>query len=99
MLLQTTIMAIIYGAVAGAGYALIFFAKAVQAGAESFDIMKFLRALVIGAIIGGITGFTGVPLTEQTYETQVLAYGFVTVIVDKIIKLLWRSRTTPPATP
>jgi len=94
--IQAILLTILLGAVAGVSYALIFYAKAVQSGAEPFDLKKFTRALLIGLIVGGISAASGIPLTEATYQTQVLAYGFVTVLVDQIIKLLWRARNPPP---
>ncbi len=97
MLSQAMMWTIFYGAFAGSGYAFLFYLKAVQSGAESFSVEKFVRGLLIGLIVGAVSAFSGVPVTEQNYDIQVMAYGFVTVLVDQIIKLLWRARTlTPP---
>lgn len=92
MKIQELIWPIVYGVVAGLGYALLFFARAAQASSEGFDLKKFVRALLIGGFIGGVTAWFGVPLTELNYQTQIQAYGFVTMIVDQLLKMLWKAR-------
>lgn len=95
MLSQAMLWTLIYGAGAGAGYAFIFYLKAVQSGAESFSLEKFVRGLLIGLLVGATSVFAGIPITEQNYDIQVMAYGFATVLIDQLMKLLWR-KVSPP---
>lgn len=78
---------IIYGIIAAIIYALLGFIKS---EGESFDPFKFTKTIIIGAIIGVIMSITGIPITEQSVAEQITAYGGLIIVVDYILKIIWR---------
>jgi hypothetical protein len=68
---------------------------------EPFDIQKFTKMLIIGTIIGGIVGISGVDFDTSLdilsakigVPEEVLSIGImtgVTMLAEKLISLIWR---------
>ena len=76
---------ILHGAIIGIGTAILGYAKSVKT--EKFNNKKFMQTVIVGAIIGGISGYYG-----WTYQ-QALEWagnaGLIT-LVEYIKKAVWR---------
>ncbi|MDP2954428.1 MAG: hypothetical protein Q8O76_14085 [Chloroflexota bacterium] len=89
---------ILYAVFAALGYALLFYAKAYQGG-EQFSQTKFLATLLVGAGIGVLAVVTGSPITKEGAEAQLLTLASVIVLLDNILKLIWRKLYPEPTPP
>ena len=78
---------ILKGAATGAGVAFLGYAKSNTK--ESFDGPKFLKTVVIGAFVGGVSAFTG--QTPQDVEVEIGQYALVTYVIDSAVLALWRN--------
>lgn len=85
-------ISIVYGALAGAMFALLGYLKQrpLPEG-EEFDIMKAAPTIVLGAIIGGMLAVAGTPVSEENVLVQVGVYGFATVVIEYFIKAVLRT--------
>nr|WP_321349769.1 hypothetical protein [uncultured Methanoregula sp.] len=92
-------MAIILGALSGAGIAATGFFKA-RASGEAFDPSKFLITVILGAVVGAGIGASGGQVTDTSVNTQVAELatlglaGFVTYILQTFGKLVWNSNSS-----
>jgi len=76
------------GAVSGAAYGLGSWAKNIDDSKKrDFDVYKFIRAPIMGAIVGAVAGYTGLSTGEAT---DYLALAGYTAIADIGIKALAR---------
>lgn len=87
--------AILGGLVAGAAYGLWKYynkkQKAIDTGRDfkfSFQKKKFVKTLLIGAVIGGAAAYAGMPV-ELAFENELLYFGAV-VAVEEAIKTVRR---------
>ena len=83
---------IVYGVIAGIGWALTDFVSAKAKGKEEskkieFDGQKFLRKVIIGGVCGFLAGFTG--QTLDLVLTSAYLYP-VTAVADKIVTAIYR---------
>lgn len=85
-------ISIVYGAVAGAVFALLGYLKQkpLPEGQE-FDIMKALPTVVLGMVVGGMLAAAGTPVSEENVIVQVGVYGFATVVIEYFIKTVLRT--------
>jgi len=58
---------------------------------QSFDAMKFISTVIVGAIIGASLHFSEVPITEASVEEQFVAYAGLVAIVENCIKAIVRA--------
>ena len=72
-------LALLYGVLGGALYAVSGYLKS----KEKFDKQKFLRTLVLGAIVGATNAMLGLPITEEAVLIA-LSAGEVAVIENFI---------------
>lgn len=84
------ISAIILAMIAGAGYGVLFYVKAQQNSGEEFNYEKFGATVLLAAIIGLAMGVAGMPVTQVTLEVQLAAYVGYVVVLETILKLIWR---------
>lgn len=93
----TILMAAIYGAGSGFIFATIFWAKS----GEPFDFYKYIVTLILGCLVGGAMGVMAMPITEQTFNVQMLAYGFLTATIEALLKMILKAlgMTWPSSTP
>ena len=84
------VSAIVLATLAGAGYGVLFYVKARQNSGEEFDLERFRATVLLAAIIGGIMGATGMPVTQVTLEVQLAAYVGYVVVLETVLKLIWR---------
>ncbi len=84
------ISSIILAAVAGALYGVLFYVKAQQNSGEDFDYWKFGATVFLAAIIGVAMGAAGMPVTQATVELQIAAYVGYVVVLENVLKLIWR---------
>ena len=55
----------------------------------SFDPISLVATMVIGAGVGIAATFTGSPITQLNIETQLVAYGSVIAVLERILKTLY----------
>ena len=55
----------------------------------SFDPIPLVATMVIGAGVGIAATFTGSPITQLNIETQLVAYGSVIAVLERILKTLY----------
>jgi Kef-type K+ transport system membrane component KefB len=81
---------VLYAIIAALGYALVFYAKtwAQTQPPEAFNYTKFGATLILGCAVGVALAVTGNPITKEAIETQLLAYGAVTALVETILKTI-----------
>jgi len=89
------ISAIILATLAGAGYGVLFYVKAQQNSGEEFDYWKFGATVLLAALIGVAMGAAGMPVTQTTLEVQLAAYIGYVVVLETVLKLIWR-KIYPP---
>lgn len=89
------ISAIILAAIAGAVYGVLFYIKAQQNSGEDFDNTKFGATVLLAAIIGVAMSATGMPVTQATLEVQIAAYVGYVVVLETVLKLIWRKLYSP----
>ena len=61
-----------------------------SSGTEDFDATKFSATVLVGAIIGAIMYFGGVPVTEAGVLEQLAAYAGIVAVVENILKAIIR---------
>ena len=83
--MEELIISAIRGAISGSIYGIAGYAKG--SVDKKFDLNAFLRAPVIGALAGGVAGFSGIEI-ESGYDYIEIA-GYV-AIVDMTIKAITR---------
>ena len=55
----------------------------------NFDPIPLVATMVIGAGVGIAATFTGSPITQLNIETQLVAYGSVIAVLERILKTLY----------
>ena len=55
----------------------------------SFDPISLVATMVIGAGVGIAATFTGSPITQLNIETQLVAYGSVIAVLERILKTVY----------
>lgn len=85
-----------WGVVAAVIYSVIFYGKALQSSGETFDFMKMLYTIILGACIGAGMAILNLPVTMESLEVQITTYGFMIVIIENLLKILMRALTPPP---
>ncbi len=86
---------IVLAMLAGAGYGILFFVKAQQNSGEEFDYWKFGATVLLSAIIGVAMGAVGMPVTQVALEVQLAAYVGYVVVLETVLKLIWRKIYLP----
>lgn len=74
-------------------YSLLWYASKYQKG-EKFDPKRFLRVLILGALIGIGSVALGVPVKQETVNEQLAVlsgYGFLIALVDKLVVIIMRT--------
>ena len=66
-------------------YAAMGFVQKYQSG-QSFDWNKFGITIGIGIVIGAISVYLGWPVTADNIGQQIIAYGGVIVLLERILK-------------
>ena len=84
--ISTIVMALL----AGAGYGVLFYVKAQQGSGEKFDYWKFGATVLLAALIGAAMGIGGMPVTQATLDLQLAAYIGYVVVLETVLKLIWR---------
>ena len=92
--LSTIVLAVLAGAVYGG----LFYFKAQQKTGEELDYKKFGATVLLAAIIGGVMGAAGMPVTQVTVEVQFAAYVGYVVVLENVLKLVWRKIYPPEVT-
>jgi len=75
------------GAGVGLLLALTTFATKVRKG-EPFAILKLVRTVVIGSVLGGIAGYSEIPITAENWPDYLAANAGVVAFMDQAIKFV-----------
>lgn len=86
-------MVLIYGAVAGAVFALLAYLKQMPTEHEPFDMLKAAPTIILGGCIGGMLAFAGTPVSEESISIQMAVYGSLTVAIEYGVKFVYRALT------
>lgn len=81
------LLAVITGAVYGG---LWYYDKTLGQDPEKFDWIKFTATLLVSAAVGAVLQLAGSPITQQSLELQITAYGFYIIVTEKILKILYK---------
>ena len=92
------ISSIVLAMLAGAGYGVLFYVKAQQSSGEEFNYGKFGATVLLAAIIGIAMGAAGMPVTHVTLDLQLAAYIGYIVVLENVLKLIWRKLYPPEET-
>lgn len=92
------ISSIVLAMLAGAGYGVLFYVKAQQNTGEEFKYSKLGATVLLAAIIGGAMGAANMPVTHVTLDLQLAAYIGYVVVLETLLKLVWR-KIYPPEVP
>ena len=85
---HTVLLAVLSGIIYGG---LFYWKNTIGEDPEAFNWIKFTATLVVAAIVGGVAGATGNVVTQTTVDLQVAAYGFYVIILDQILKIVYKS--------
>ena len=55
----------------------------------SFEIMPLLATVIIGAFVGVMAAYSGSEITQMSVETQLVAYGSVIAVLERILKTVY----------
>jgi len=83
MTIETIMLAVLSAIV----YAVVAYAKTQK---EEFDALKFSATIIVGAIVGFAFAITDTPIAQASIETQLVAYVGVIVIVENVLKAVYR---------
>ena len=78
------------GALAGAAYAIAGYFKARQRNGEDFDVNKFLKTLVLGAVLGAINYYFGLGWVGD--DIAMLALSGEVAVIEQILKAIFEKR-------
>ena len=59
---------------------------------QSFDALKFLATVIVGAIVGAVMAISEIPITEESFEKQFMAYMGLVALVENLLKIAYRVR-------
>ncbi len=81
---------------AAVGYALVGFLQAwLDAPADNkpnFEISKIGATVFVSLVVGLIAFFTGVDVTKEFWLAQMGLYGWLTILIEKLIKAFLQER-------
>lgn len=86
-------MTVVYAVIAAIAYSASFYLKNHTSTSESFDPIKFCATLIVGIGISVLMLLSNVPLTEQDFTTQIVAYAGMIAIVETLLKALIKPAT------
>jgi di/tricarboxylate transporter len=55
----------------------------------SFDPIPLVATVIIGAFVGVMAAYSGSEITQMSVETQLVAYGSVIAVLERILKTLY----------
>jgi len=78
------------GALAGAAYAIAGYFKARQKNGENFDMNKFLKTLVLGAVLGAVNYYFGLGWVGD--DIAMLALSGEVAVIEQVLKAIFEKR-------
>ena len=55
----------------------------------SFDPIQLVATVIIGAFVGVMAAYSGSEITQMSIETQLVAYGSVIAVLERILKTVY----------
>lgn len=88
-------MGIVYSIIMALVISLGTFVTKLQKG-EPFDVVKLLRTLAIGVVLGALAAYSGITITPENWEAYLLANAGAIALADQFIKfienLIWKPK-------
>jgi len=78
------------GVLAGAAYAVAGYFKAKKRNGEKFDTEKFLKTLVLGAVLGAVNYYFGLGWVGD--DIAMLALSGEVAVIEEILKAIFEKR-------
>jgi hypothetical protein len=79
---------ILMGAGSGAGSAFVGFLR--KREVPSFDWKRFLKTVLIGAVVNGVAGYLGISIPDaQVLLVDLGLFIAITALVDRLVDLVW----------
>ena len=85
----------IYAILAVLAYSLTSFFK--NTPMEKFDKIKFSATVITALVIVYVLLSQGIPINEASVGMQLVAYGFLTVLIENILNAIFRKASPVPA--
>ena len=62
---------------------------------ETFNYVKFVATLIIGAVIGAAAGYEGTIPTQLSITEQLALYAGSVVVLENVLKIIYKFITKP----
>ena len=85
--------------VAAIAYSCIIYAKktANPENPVEFEPIKFLSTVTVGVVLGVISVGMEIPVTQMGIEEMFLLYGGAVILIESVLKGLWRFAARVPS--
>jgi uncharacterized membrane protein len=89
---MTELAALITPIIAAVAYSLIIYAKkhTNPNNPQEFEPIKFISTAVLGTVLGVVSVYMQIPITQANFEQMFLLYGGSVILIESILKSIWR---------
>lgn len=82
-------MQVVLSVLAAIVYSLAVYFKNLSASGEKFDESKFIRTIIVGAVVGIASKAAGVEVTQENIVELSASYAGVVAVVENVLKLIY----------
>lgn len=82
-------MQVVLSILAAIVYSLAVYFKNLSATGEKFDETKFLRTIIVGAIVGIASKAAGIEVTQENVVELSAGYAGTVAVVENVLKLIY----------
>lgn len=87
-MIETLVMALIAAIIYSGS---MYLKKHTGGDAEPFDLIKFAATLVVGVVVGLVSGYSGIVPTESGVAEQMGAYAGITAVAQAWLLMIYRA--------